>query len=299
MTSTTSTPHTVPPEAAQVESGSPKARAKKYRRVAVLANQVQVFANGTRLFVRFGQAEILEHWVLLIVVAALTITGLLEKFAGIDLVATAIRYGFGDLSNVRRIHNLAAPILMLMLVYHALRVLSFWLIAREAGALMPRGSDIKHFFAQIGYTLGLSRSRPDFGRYTIGEKLSYWSTLVFMVGMSLTGLVQWFPVQASQYLSNDALQWSRALHNLFTLLAVALLLPWHLYSTVLRARNTSIFTGLMSEAQMRRDHPLEYQETLKAYEEIQNYIHNRAAAHESAPAQQASSEPVPGESAKH
>ena len=275
MTSTTSTPHSAQSQSSQADTGSVQTRAKKYRQIAALANQVQLHANGLRLFVRFRQADILEHWVLIIAFVALAFTGLLEKYAGIDLVATLIRLGFGDLSNVRRIHNLAAPILIIMSVYHAFRVVFFWFIKREAGAFMLRGADWGQFFGQIAYNFGLSRVRPAYGRYTIEEKLTYWGTLIFTAVMVITGLIQWFPVQVSQSWSNDVLLWSRTWHSLFTLIAVVLLLPWHLYHTLIRARNASIFTGLMSDEIMRRDHPLEHQAALKAYQEVQEHTRDR------------------------
>jgi hypothetical protein len=58
----------------------------------------------------------------------------------------------------------------------------------------------------------------------------------------------------------------RSLHGLFGLLAIVTLVPWHIYNTVLKEWNNSIFTGIMDEKTILRNHPLEYRQILSAVE---------------------------------
>ena len=62
---------------------------------------------------------------------------------------------------------------------------------------------------------------------------------------------------------------ARSIHSMTAYLAIAVVLTWHLYHTVFKERNNSIFTGLMSEQSMRQNHPLEHQRIIAAHEEIQ------------------------------
>jgi hypothetical protein len=62
------------------------------------------------------------------------------------------------------------------------------------------------------------------------------------------------------------------LHELTGFLAVVTMLPWHLYHTVLKEWNPSIFTGLLDEKTIRRKHPLEYRQILAALDEYQTHI---------------------------
>jgi len=52
-------------------------------------------------------------------------------------------------------------------------------------------------------------------------------------------------------------------------LAVLAILTWHMYHTVVKESNQSIFTGVMSEEEMEELHTLEYRRILAAVEYVQ------------------------------
>jgi hypothetical protein len=51
-------------------------------------------------------------------------------------------------------------------------------------------------------------------------------------------------------------------------LSILIVLVWHLYNTVLKEKNTSIFDGLITEKDIQGKHPIEYYRILKALEFI-------------------------------
>ncbi len=249
---------------------SKQAQAAHLRKTMALASRVQIQADGSRRFVRFNQVEILEHWVLLINFFVLAITGLIQFFSSLDAVAWAINTFMGGMSTLSAIHRAAGTMFIALSIFHAVRILSIWIVKRERGSMMPRLQDGRDFGAKIRYNLGKETSRPLFGRYTIEEKLSYWALLVFALLMVITGLALWYPTVATWLLPGVVIPIARTIHSTTAILAILAVLTWHLYYTVFRERNNSIFTGKTGEREMRENHPLEYQRILDAYEEVQN-----------------------------
>jgi hypothetical protein len=97
--------------------------------------------------------------------------------------------------------------------------------------------------------------------------------------MGITGLMQWFPTITTQYLPGSAIPIARVAHSLEAVLAVAAIAMWHMYHSVIKERNTSIFNGLMSEHEMLENHPLEHQRILAAYEYVQKVKSGVEARH--------------------
>jgi formate dehydrogenase subunit gamma len=268
MTSETQKP-AAQPGSLKTARRSKQAQAAHLRKTIALAGRVQVQADGSRRFVRFNQIEILEHWVLLINFFVLAITGMIQFFAGLDLVAWAINSLMGGISNLNAIHRAAGAMFVALSLFHAVRILSIWIVKGERGAMMPSLQDARDFGAKIRYNLGKGKERPLFGRFTIEEKLSYWALLIFAVLMILTGLALWYPTVATWLLPGIVIPVARTLHSTTAILAILVVLTWHLYYTVVRERNKSIFTGKMSEREMQENHALELRRILDAYEEVQ------------------------------
>jgi cytochrome b subunit of formate dehydrogenase len=258
------------PKNINTSRGKKQAEATRLRKKFALASRVQVQADGSRRFVRFSQTEILEHWVLLISFLALGATGLLQLMAGWGLVARFINSVIGGLSSVQTIHQVSAIVFIALSLFHAGRILYIWIVKRESGSMKPRFQDGSDLRDTIRYNLGKMKARPFFGRFTIEEKLGYWALLLFAIIMILTGLIQWFPTVATWLFPGWVIPISRTMHQSTALLAIVAVLTWHLYYTVFRERNGSIFTGLMSQQAMQENHILEYEEIVAAYEEVQN-----------------------------
>ena len=262
---------TLLPQAIQPEtlSKSDQVRAKNFQQVIASAKRIRTLPGGERFFVRFNQLEILEHWILLINFSILAVTGLLEMFSNNRISADFITPVFRDLDNLRGLHNVAAIFYVTMAVIHAGHAVVGWFVKNEPPILMPGKQDWVDFIRTWKYLLSRSFPRPEFGRFTIDQKVTYWMVAGFSVLMLLTSLAQWFQTWVAQYLTEAILPISRSLHSLTGLLIVVTFLPWHIYHTVIKERNASIFSGVLNEKTIRHNHPIEYRQVIAAYDAYQ------------------------------
>jgi formate dehydrogenase subunit gamma len=266
---------------ANIQSSNPKpenvnfARSKKrllathLRKTYDLANRVQVLADGSRRFVRFNQAEILEHWVLFIAFMILGVTGILNLIAWLTPVAWVINNIFGGITNLETLHKGTTIVVGILSLFHVLRILMIWFVERERGAMMPRKGDMSDLVNSFSYGIGIEEQRPRFDRFTIAEKLVYWGLLVWVLVMGLTGIILSYPATVAQFVPAVFVPLARTVHNWSGVFAVGWLLTWHLYQTLAGERNTSIFGGRLSEQAMQTRHPLEYERMMVAFEEAQ------------------------------
>jgi cytochrome b subunit of formate dehydrogenase len=277
------------PAAAHGENKAAEAMKKRNRAIRMrsaveLAEQVKLQHDGSRMFVRFSRGEIIEHWVLLVSFSTLGLTGLLQRYAGIYIIGLLINVVFGGIDTLRVIHHLAAIAFGLQSIYHGFKILYFWFVKRELGSMFPMFKDLTDMVDMIKYNAGLAKKRPQFDRYTVEEKLEYWALIWGTVVMGLTGLMQWFPTITTQYLPGEAIPIARVAHSLEAVLAVAAIAMWHMYHSVIKERNQSIFNGLMSEHEMQENHPLEYQRIMAAYEYVQKVKSGAETRHAAASA---------------
>ena len=98
------------------------------------------------------------------------------------------------------------------------------------------------------------------GRFTFEEKVEYWSLLWGTVIMVATGFALWNPIATARFLPGQWIPAALAAHGGEALLAVLAIVVWHGYGVHLRHFNRSMFTGSLSEAEMRQEHPLELEE---------------------------------------
>ena len=209
-----------------------------------------------RRFLRFPLAYRLEHWVMVGSFTTLAVTGLVQKYA-FSSVSLTIIGALGGIENVRIIHRIAATILMVEAVYH-IGLIGYNLIVRRYGAeLMPKVMDVRNAVQSVQYNLGLRKDRPQQGRYTFEEKFEYfaiiWGTLVMIV----TGFALWNPIATAQALPGEFIPAAKVVHSNEALLAVLAIIIWHFYHVHVRKFNKSMFTGKLSEEEMREEHPLE------------------------------------------
>jgi formate dehydrogenase gamma subunit len=241
-------------------------RAQQLRKVLSLVGRVRTLPSGEHVVIRFRQVEIFEHWVLLASYIMLALTGLLEVAALTNYAADVIKQIFGNLDNVRSLHSQAAIIYTGLVIFHFARVLVIWFIKRPAALMLPSAGDFGDFVAAWKHLLSNNAPRPAFGRFTIGQKLTYWVVTIFSAVMILTGLVMFFQTPLAQFLPEFIQPILRALHNGFGVFSLAAFLPWHVYLTLVRERNFSIFTGEMHDGVLRRNHAIEYSELVSALE---------------------------------
>ena len=256
-------------ETAAIERIKRKARARRLRTAKALAAQMQIAPDGSRVFIRFTSAQRLEHQVLIVTFTVLALTGLLQRYSAILPVGWVINTVFGGVETLRTLHHLAAVIFIIESIYHLARIMIVWFVKRERGSMWPYFRDFSHLLGMVKYNAGLAKKKPEFGRFNVEEKIEYWALLWGTAIMILTGLIQWFPTWITLALPGETIPVARAVHGWEAVLATLAIIVWHTYHTVIKEKNRSIFTGIMTEKEMEETHPLEYRRILAAHDYLQ------------------------------
>ncbi|NIA25841.1 MAG: hypothetical protein GWP04_09785 [Gammaproteobacteria bacterium] len=205
---------------------------------------------------RFTLSDRIEHAVQLVTFSGLAVTGLVQKYADRWLSDWIIGL-FGGIDYTRRIHHVLATILLLSLVYH-IGVLGYKrFVLGKPRALLPEKADLVAAWGWIKLNLGLASRPPPEGRYTVGEKIEYWSLVWGTVLMAVTGFMLWNPIATTRTLPGVFVPAAKAAHGWEAVLAVLAIIVWHFYDVHFRHFNPSIFTGYLARAQMEELHPLE------------------------------------------
>jgi cytochrome b subunit of formate dehydrogenase/mono/diheme cytochrome c family protein len=209
-----------------------------------------------RKVLRFPLTYRIEHLILLLSFTTLAVTGLVQKF---DLtgVSDAIIRTLGGIETTRLIHHTAAIVLMVLAVYHIGAVGYRVFVRRTRLNMLPTLEDVRQAIQTLRYNFGLTKLRPQQGRYTFEEKLEYWALIWGTVIMALTGFMMWNPIATTHLLPGEYIPAAKAAHGAEAVLAVLAIIIWHWYQVHLRHFNKSMFTGTMGEDEMMRDHPLE------------------------------------------
>jgi formate dehydrogenase subunit gamma len=211
--------------------------------------------------VRFGLRERIEHLLVMVSFFVLAATGLPQKFHT-SALAKAIVDGLGGIAQVRHLHRLAGALFTLLTLVHLATVLARVLGGRSSLAMVPRAKDFRDVVTTLRYQLRLSEVRAEFDRFDYREKFDYWSIVFGGIVMIATGFALLYPVEVARYLPGQLIPAAREAHGNEGLLALLVVLLWHLYHVVLAPGvfpgNTSIFSGKISRERMRHEHPLEY-----------------------------------------
>ncbi len=72
--------------------------------------------------------------------------------------------------------------------------------------------------------------------------------------------ILWNPIATTAVLPGEFVPVAKAVHGGEALLVVLAIIVWHMYHVHLRRFNKSMFTGYLSEEEMREEHPLELAE---------------------------------------
>jgi cytochrome b subunit of formate dehydrogenase len=153
--------------------------------------------------------------------------------------------------------------LILVGAYHALYLVAFREGRRNLLALLPRPQDLRDLLQMLRYFLGRTDERPRFGRFSYIEKFDYWAVYWGIVIMITSGLILWFLETSLTFLPKFAADIAREAHSDEGLLATLAIIVWHFYNVHLNPEhfpmNWTFWTGMVSEAEMLRHHPLEYE----------------------------------------
>ena len=206
---------------------------------------------------RMTQWEVLQHTVLLIAFLLLVTTGFALRFS--DSWWSVLLFGReGGFPLRNLIHRISAVVLVLLSIAHL-----FYLRGARGRDFMhhmfPTLDDLAQFREMIRYNLGFTNERPNFGKFSFGEKFEYWALVWGMIIMSVTGSMLWFDDFFVRFLPKGVLDVMLVIHYYEAWLATVSILIWHLYSTIFNPSvypmNPAWITGMMPVDQYRHEHP--------------------------------------------
>ncbi len=211
-----------------------------------------------RTFWRFTLGQRWEHALLLLSVTVLALTGLPQKYRAAvwsqQILSTPER-----VETVRQIHHIFALVLTLEVLYHLGKAIVLLARRRLPGDMLPTWQDMRDAGQMIKYLLFLSKEKPAFGKYNFEQKFTYWF-LFFGIGiMVVTGFIIWLPLVVTRFFPGGIVPAAKLAHSTEAIVAVVFIIIWHFYHVHLERLNLSIFTGRLSEEEMREYHAREYE----------------------------------------
>jgi formate dehydrogenase subunit gamma len=212
---------------------------------------------------RFTTNELVQHWVLLISLTVLALTGLALFAHGTWLGRTLIALE-GGIEARGVIHRAFAVLLMILVGWHFCYVVFTERGHRQLMEMLPHVSDLRDAGNLLRYLLGFCDSAPEFGRFTPLQKLQYWGASLGSLMMVFTGLILWFHTAAMAVVPKWVLDVTTIVHGYEGLILFGLLFGWHLYIVHLSPGSfplqKAFLTGRITASRLWSEHRLEYRE---------------------------------------
>ena len=211
-----------------------------------------------RSFARFTLGQRWEHAALFLSIFVLLLTGLPQKYRDMawsqDLLSTPERLEF-----IRQIHHIAAIVLMVEIIYHLGSAIYLISQRRLPGTMMPTMRDVRDAWHMLQYLFFIRSDKPSFGKYNFEQKVTYW-VMFFAVGiLAVSGLINWFPEFFTKFLPGGVVPAAKMAHSAEAIATAIFIIVWHIYHVHVERLNLSMFTGQLSESEMREFHADEYE----------------------------------------
>jgi formate dehydrogenase gamma subunit len=211
-----------------------------------------------KTYPRFSLGQRWEHLVLILSFTVLLLTGLPQKYRDFswsqDLLSSPER-----LELIQQIHHIAAIVMTIEVLYHLGRAI--YLITRRKlpGDIFPVWQDVLDAGQMLRYLFFLRKDKPKFGRYNFEQKVTYWVIFFGILIMVISGFIIWFPEFFTKFLPGGVIPAAKLAHSTEAIVAAIFILIWHIYHVHFERLNLSIFTGRLTEREMREFHEKEYE----------------------------------------
>ena len=216
-----------------------------------------------REVVRFTSHELAQHWVLMITLTVLALTGL-GLFAAGTWLGRALIAVEGGIESRGILHRVFAVVLMLMVGWHFLYVVFTERGHRQLMEMRPHAADFRNIGALLAFLAGRRPSLPEFDRYTPLQKVQYWGAGLGSLTMIFTGLVLWFHTAAMMVMPKWVFDVTTIVHGYEGLILFALLFGWHLYIVHLSPGSfpmqRTFLDGRISTRRLWTEHRAQYRE---------------------------------------
>jgi formate dehydrogenase subunit gamma len=216
--------------------------------------------NATTYLQRLGPLRVIEHWLNAAVFVILVVTGLSQRFHDATTSQWLIEF-LGGINAVRIIHRLSGLALIALTTVHIVIAVFGVVVRRWQPTMIIHKKDFADVVDNLKYYLGLTDHGALCDRYDYKQKFEYWGVVVGSVLMAATGLSLWFPTFVARFLPGEVIPIAKALHTNEALLALLVIVVWHIYNAVFSPEvfpiDTTIFTGKISRERMLHEHPVE------------------------------------------
>jgi formate dehydrogenase gamma subunit len=211
-----------------------------------------------RTYKRFTTGQRWEHVLLMLSFTVLLLTGLPQKYRTATW-SQQILSSPERLELIQQIHHIAAVLLIAEVIYHLGRGVYLLSRRRLSAEMFITWQDVRDAGKMLKYLLFLSKKQPRFGKYNFEQKITYWFLFVGIGIMVISGLIIWFPIVITYFLPGGIIPAAKLAHSTEAIVAAIFVVIWHFYHVHLERLNLSIFTGRLSEEEMRTYHALEHQ----------------------------------------
>jgi len=223
-----------------------------------------------RRYQRFEPWEVYQHLLLFLSFTTLQITGFALKFPDAAWVHLLVNLGMNEIVRSTT-HRIAAVILITISLIQLVRFVVTKKGRLDLMAVLPAREDLKLAWQNIIFYLGISKTKPQFGRYDYAAKAEYlaliWGTFV----MAATGLVLWFPEFFMSIFPTWLFETSQVVHYFEAWLATLAILVWHFFFVIFHPEKYPMdFTwmdGKITEEEMRHEHPQEFKKLQEGKED--------------------------------
>jgi cytochrome b subunit of formate dehydrogenase len=222
---------------------------------------------ATSYYFRFSLGKRYLHGLLITTFLGLAGTGMTLYFSETPW-AQAFAHGIGGFGAILFLHKFCAVLLTGGFIYHVGEMGYRGLIKGESGifwgptSLVPQPHDFIDLYRHMKWFLWLG-PRPKFDRYTYWEKFDYWAVFWGMLIIGASGYMMWFAPFFARFVPGYLLNVALLVHGEEALLAVWFIFIIHFFNADLRPEkfpmDPVIFTGRLSEEELREERPLEYQ----------------------------------------
>ncbi len=225
---------------------------------------------------RFTNFHIFLHILMMVSFLGLVFTGLPLKFFHNPWFKLTMKY-VGGARYAGLIHRTCAIITFIYFILGNVLVVKYLFFNKEEKgffkrlfgpeSLFPRWKDVKDLCAMLKWFFGLRKEPPRFDRWTYWEKFDFLAVYWGMFAIGISGLMLWKPIFFTKYLPGWILNIAYIVHSDEALLAAGFIFTVHFFNTHYRPEkfpmDRVIFTGRITEEEMKRERPEQYERYLR------------------------------------
>jgi cytochrome b subunit of formate dehydrogenase len=219
-----------------------------------------------RHFRRFDAFNRGLHLAMMTSFMGLAATGLPLLFSHAPWASNMSRL-FGGFEAAGIIHRIFAMVMLTTFGLHVGRLVHRLFVLKQnilwgPSSMVPQPHDLAEFVAHVKWFVRRG-PRPAFDHFTYWEKFDYWAVFWGMAIIGGSGLVLWFPVFFARLVPGTVFNLALLVHGEEALLAVGFIFTIHFFNGHFRPDkfpiDTVIFTGAVSEHELRHERPGEYE----------------------------------------